>query len=404
MEAARSQIGGGLGLAIAGRLDGTGSNDLRDLLEESLRAGHRELFLDLSEVAYLSSAGIGVIVQYYKRLRELNGDLRIFQASQRVIEVLDLTGLGKLLVRPLDPAAAPGALACTRVERDGVAVESCVDFPSAMVTAHLAGNAAHLLDPPPDWMPVHFDCAPDTMAVGLGVLGEETDEARVGIGEFLAAAGCALHQPTAGHGASDYMAAEGAFVPRISAISALVCRGKFARSARFEPSDSGGPVSLTALTAICRDLAESNAVAMVILAESAGLVGAALRRSPLVGEGALTFRHPDVRSWLSFTAESAFTESTVLIAGVAAAAAPSHLSSAMRPMGGLWGHFHAAAFSYRPLPKGMLSLAETSRHLVQTQRLDAVLHLLADDRAGARRESEFRRGMCWFGPVVEAAK
>jgi hypothetical protein len=81
------------------------------------------------------------------------------------------------------------------------------------------------------------------------------------------------------------------------------------------------------------------------------------------------------------------------------------LTPVLRPLGSkpnLIGHFHAAAFTYRPVQKGEINLQETVRSLFKTQSLQGVLHLLSDDRSihGAG-ESEFLCGAFWAGPISE---
>src|SRR4029453_9874122 len=68
------------------------------------------------------------------------------------------------------------------------------------------------------------------------------------------------------------------------------------------------------------------------------------------------------------------------------------------------GHFHAAAFSYRPLPRGRVGLRETVASLFESAILQGVLHLLHDprERIGAG-ESEFVRGVCWVAPIAAVA-
>ncbi len=66
------------------------------------------------------------------------------------------------------------------------------------------------------------------------------------------------------------------------------------------------------------------------------------------------------------------------------------------------GHFHGAAFSYRPLKKGMLDLTTTVQALFEAETLQGVLHLLTDERAAAgSHQSEFVRGACWMGAAAE---
>jgi hypothetical protein len=77
---------------------------------------------------------------------------------------------------------------------------------------------------------------------------------------------------------------------------------------------------------------------------------------------------------------------------------------ALRPLGdapGLVGHFHAAAFTYRPVPQRTVALRVLVTKLFTQQRVRALLHLVDDDRGGAGAgERHFRRGLCWAAPVT----
>ena len=65
------------------------------------------------------------------------------------------------------------------------------------------------------------------------------------------------------------------------------------------------------------------------------------------------------------------------------------------------GHFHAAAFRFRPLRKGIIDLGETVAKLFEPEQLLGVLHLLNDDRGvSGAGESEFVTGACWIGPLA----
>ena len=78
-------------------------------------------------------------------------------------------------------------------------------------------------------------------------------------------------------------------------------------------------------------------------------------------------------------------------------------SAQLRPLdhdSGLEGHFHAAAFAFRPFKKGRLQLPETVKSLFEDQPVQGVLHLLNDDRPVVGiGQSEFTRGACWFGAI-----
>jgi hypothetical protein len=175
---------------------------------------------------------------------------------------------------------------------------------------------------------------------------------------------------------------------------------------RFETSTAEAPISLAELVRNALEISSAPAIGMVMVVESAGLVGAALRRSPAAaGVNGAPFKYPEVRSWLSFSTERLYSRSLALISGVAANSECLPLAPLLRPLGaaaGPLGHFHAAAFSYRPLQKGSIDLKDTVTTLFETETLQGVLHLLTDARlAAGPQQSEFVRGACWIGAAAD---
>lgn len=77
-------------------------------------AGHQNLVLDLSEVTFMDSSGLGVIVAALKALRG-RGELRLCHVQPRVLELFRLTGLGRVF--PVE-ADRPAALRSVRTARD----------------------------------------------------------------------------------------------------------------------------------------------------------------------------------------------------------------------------------------------------------------------------------------------
>jgi hypothetical protein len=133
-------------------------------------------------------------------------------------------------------------------------------------------------------------------------------------------------------------------------------------------------------------------------------VGAWLRRSPGAEGAGVVFDVEGIREWLGTTPEPAHEGTTALVVGVASRAPDPTLAPALRPLGdapGLVGHFHAVAFTYRPVPQRTVALRVLVTKLFTQQRVRGLLHLLSDDRGGAGAgESNFRRGLCWAAPVT----
>ena len=80
-------------LEISGRVDSANSGQLGEALSTQIDAGHHQVVLDLSRMDYISSAGLRELVAALKRIRAINGDIRIAAPSERIREVLNIAGL-----------------------------------------------------------------------------------------------------------------------------------------------------------------------------------------------------------------------------------------------------------------------------------------------------------------------
>ncbi len=409
MQITKIQHGESVEVRIAGRLDGYWAEHLSTGLADVIREGGHHIRVNLSEVSFLSSAGIRVLVQCFKQLRAIDGSLAVCQASEHVSEVLKLAGLHGLLVSTEDAARAAVSppSPTRRVVRDTVTLEvfslpedghmTCrtIGDPSRLEGCHFAAE---------DLRTLAADCPQASLAVGLGALGRDFEDCRQRFGEFLWIGGAAVYLPTDGTNVPDYLISGGPGLPDLKVLYGLTCDGPWRYLARFQAARKDAPVTLSALVDACLEIAGTDMAAIAMIGESAGLVGAALKQSPVAAASAAApFGYPEVQQWLSFTPERAYLKTLVLAAGVSARTEMGPLAPLLRPFGATAfpaGHMHAAAFSYRPMRKGQIDLHETVRGLFETESPQTLLHLLHDDRerVGAG-QSEFIQGACWIGPI-----
>jgi anti-sigma B factor antagonist len=80
-------------IAARGELDLGSSPRLRDLAVKGLMGGNRALVIDLSDVAFIDSTGLGTLVAVLKRARSLGGDVGLVIVLDRVRKLFELTGL-----------------------------------------------------------------------------------------------------------------------------------------------------------------------------------------------------------------------------------------------------------------------------------------------------------------------
>lgn len=94
---------------VSGDVDVTAAPAMREAIDATTAAGHRHLVLDLTEVTFIDSTGLGVVVGRLKSLRRDGGSLVVAAAHDRVLRVLAITGLDTVLDIAPD---VPGALRC----------------------------------------------------------------------------------------------------------------------------------------------------------------------------------------------------------------------------------------------------------------------------------------------------
>ena len=92
------------GVAVAemvGDLNLLCASDVRTGLAAAVNDGHRRLVVDLGQVNFIDSSGLGALISGLKSARQAGGDLRIASPGEQARVVLKLTMLDRVL-RPYD--------------------------------------------------------------------------------------------------------------------------------------------------------------------------------------------------------------------------------------------------------------------------------------------------------------
>ncbi|HEU5303255.1 MAG TPA: hypothetical protein VFU40_01315, partial [Gemmatimonadales bacterium] len=279
--------------------------------------------------------------------------------------------------------------------------------PDGALSCQLHGHPDQLTQAPPGPNDCSIVAFPDgTFGLGLGAIGTSYEECQDRLGELVAVAGCVAYFPSDGARMADYLVGDGPAAPRAMLASGLSCTGEFSKLVRFNTQPEADSVPLSELAAVCLEASGGKMAGLVVAGETAGLSGARLRRSPAgPGGSPVRLELPAIREWLSFAPERTYPGMTALIAGVVARRPEGPLATHLRPLtavGQLYGHFHAAVFSYRPLPQRTVELSALVKGLFRNHQLRDVLHLLWDDRGETGvGESALVRGVGWVGPITQ---
>ena len=87
-----------------GRIDQPAARAIEDALNELCDAGRSAIVIDLSDVAYMASAGLASLLSGVRRARLLRGDVRLAAMNDRVREVFEMSGFDQVFA--IFPSAA----------------------------------------------------------------------------------------------------------------------------------------------------------------------------------------------------------------------------------------------------------------------------------------------------------
>lgn len=94
MTASTRLVGGVTIVDLSGRIVlGDGSAALRDLVRDLAREGTKKILLNLGNVDYIDSSGLGELVCAFTSMRNQGGDLKLLNLTKRVRSLLQITKL-----------------------------------------------------------------------------------------------------------------------------------------------------------------------------------------------------------------------------------------------------------------------------------------------------------------------
>lgn len=85
-------------VALNGNFDISASQRYDDQLTSLINDGAKQVILDFSEVAFVASTGLRMILKTAQRLKDESGQLRICGVNDTVMEVFKMTGFDTILV------------------------------------------------------------------------------------------------------------------------------------------------------------------------------------------------------------------------------------------------------------------------------------------------------------------
>jgi anti-sigma B factor antagonist len=94
MKASNRQVDGITIVDMSGRITlGEGSVVLRDSIRDLIGKGQKKILLNLGDVTYIDSSGIGELVSAFTAVRREGGELKLLKLTKKVHDLLQITKL-----------------------------------------------------------------------------------------------------------------------------------------------------------------------------------------------------------------------------------------------------------------------------------------------------------------------
>jgi len=368
-------------------MDALSAGAIQDALMELVDEGERHLLIDLSGVVFLSSAGIRALMIVGKQLHGSSGGLVLSGASDQVASVIETAGLTTLFTLVRDPAELTGASGTEEEAEPGTAVTG----EGIAMRVSRNGVEAGRLRIIGDYRPLaragyrepevqSEPLSAGLYAAGVAAAGESFEDYSRLFGEALVMDGNFYVQPGVSNPRVDYVLREwSGSLGGLRFLHGFAFSGGFACHVQFEDQDV--PIDLETLRRAMCKLSEAQLLGVVMVAESRGHWGMALRRSPM--EGALAdgegqiFDAEHFADWLDFPVEPG--EPGLLLAATGLMARdrdrlPARVAELFPEQSNL--HLHAVVMQKGHLSRRVDDFEQELNRVLSHQLPEQVCHLL----------------------------
>src|SRR5579871_1116615 len=94
MKASARQVESVTIVDLSGRIKlGEGSSELRSIVKDLLAKGQKNILLNLGDISYIDSSGVGELVSAFTSVRNQGGELKLLHLTKKVHDLLQITKL-----------------------------------------------------------------------------------------------------------------------------------------------------------------------------------------------------------------------------------------------------------------------------------------------------------------------
>ena len=432
MEARNERTNGVLIVAVSGRLDAFGAQQLGDEVRRALHDDDRELVLDLTESPYLSSGGIRLFNALKKEMKRRNGRFVLTGVGGYPKKVLAMAGFTSVfeifgtardavndIVRKRQDLSLLDEIGQKTIADGGVTLAIEPHWVSTPPVLRVLGSLDNLLHARLTEKDIRTKRFPEIeYSLGLGALGTDLRDAMPLLGEMITLHGSMVWLPTDGHGTPDFLTPEstGDGVPVYTGYN-ITLDGPFNEYLTLDAADPKGvPIDgiYRAIFAGARRRVRNyhGVVAVAIWGIIAGFASSGLKRAPIASfapPGGTSIMDPAViGEWVASDAGTSYNGDTLVSFGIGVdpgsartwfspeiLAALSYANPLNRGSDEMYLHNHGVVFRNVPYDAS-LDLDGQVKKIVADGEFVDMRHLL--DRTRLRRA---KIGVAYIQDIIE---
>lgn len=84
-------------LSLSGEIDAHTAPELKEALGQLTKQSGQEIIVDLENVSYMDSTGLGLFIGALKSAKENDGELKLINIQERVFRLFQITGLDEVM-------------------------------------------------------------------------------------------------------------------------------------------------------------------------------------------------------------------------------------------------------------------------------------------------------------------
>ena len=354
-------------------------------------SGERLIIADLSEVNYVSSAGLRVFLGIQKQLKKAGGQIVLLRPITSVLVVFNISGLADMFrivstIEEIDESVRPEAVTPDIISKEfeGIVIEY-IKLKADKGSLFIAGSQDNLARAAYTENDV-ITVKPANMqfGTGLGTFGDKYEDYKNLFGESMIINGNFFFYPAVKRPVADFMInsdVDTNFTYKF--LHGFGFIGQYQYILSFNSKD--GFVELDALINAIFDITNANILGIALLAESKGLLGMHLKKVPIIEQkpdnGKDIFDPSNFPEWIDFPTEPG--DVNHIIAGTGIAVKDKSLMSPEKRTvisEGSFFHIHAGIFEKGPLSKQLNDFEKELKRILTELQIHKVQHILGKSR------------------------